>query len=57
MGQYQLQDADGTVVAQESFDDFDEASAWATGHEGAGEGWTMLQQVGGDWVPAQRDVS
>lgn len=57
MAQFQLQDADGNVVGQESFTDFDEASAWATGHESAGQGWTMLQQIGGEWVPAHRDVS
>ena len=54
MSRYQLRDPDGTVVGEESFDSFESADAWAQG-AGAPDGWTLFQQIGGQWTPARLD--
>lgn len=54
MGQYQLRSDDGTILAEESFDSFDTANAWAL-EQDVDPGWTMFQQIGGDWTPARFD--
>jgi hypothetical protein len=54
MSRYQLRDPDGTVVGEESFDSFESADAWAQG-SGAPDGWTLFQQIGGQWTAARLD--
>lgn len=54
MSRYQIRDTSGATVAEGSFAEFDEANAWAT-QQGADPGWTMFQQLGGEWVAARRD--
>ena len=56
MGRYQLREDDGSVVAEESFDSFETANAWALETD-AKPGWTLFQQIGGDWTPARFDPS
>jgi hypothetical protein len=54
MGTYQLRDASDQVIAEDSFGDFEDANVWAI-EQDAPEGWTLFQQIGGDWVPARHD--
>ena len=54
MSRYQLRDTDGAVIAEESFDSFETADAWAQGY-GASDGWTLFQQIGGRWTAARLD--
>jgi hypothetical protein len=54
MSRYQLRDKDGEVIAEESFDSFESADAWAQGSE-APDGWTLYQQIGGEWTAARFD--
>ncbi|MCW2770814.1 MAG: hypothetical protein JWR27_2247 [Aeromicrobium sp.] len=54
MGQYQIRDTSDGVIAEESFGDFEEANTWAL-EQDAAAGWTLFQQIGGDWVPARHD--
>jgi hypothetical protein len=56
MGRYQLREDDGSVVAEESFESFETANAWAIEAD-AKPGWTLFQQIGGDWTPARFDPS
>jgi hypothetical protein len=56
MGRYQLREDDGSVVAEESFDSFEEANAWSI-EQDAKPGWTLYQQIAGDWTPARFDPS
>ncbi|WP_159085913.1 hypothetical protein [Aeromicrobium chenweiae] len=54
MSKYQIRDAEGEVLAEDSFDTFDDANVWATQQE-VEPGWTMFQQMGGEWVAARHD--
>jgi hypothetical protein len=56
MGRYQLREDDDSVVAEESFDSFETANAWAI-EQDAKPGWTLFQQIGGDWTAARFDPS
>ena len=56
MSRYQLREDDGSVVAEESFDSFETAKAWAIETDPK-PGWTLFQQIGGDWTPARFDPS
>lgn len=56
MSSYQLRSDDGTVLAEESFDSFDTANAWALEQDVA-PGWTMFEMIGGQWTAARFDPS
>jgi len=56
MSQYQLRSDDGTVLGEESFDSFDTANAWAL-EQDVEPGWTLFQQLGGEWTAARVDPS
>ncbi|MCW2831585.1 MAG: hypothetical protein JWP31_2277 [Aeromicrobium sp.] len=56
MSKYEIRDASGHTVAEASFDTFDEANAWST-EQDIGPGWTMFQQMSGEWVAARHDPS
>ncbi|MCD9198735.1 hypothetical protein [Aeromicrobium wangtongii] len=56
MGRYQLRNDDGDVIAEESFDSFESANAWALLQD-VGPGWTLFQHLGGEWTAARFDPS
>ncbi|MET0467796.1 MAG: hypothetical protein ABW075_11955 [Aeromicrobium sp.] len=56
MSRYQLREDDGSVVAEESFASFEEANAWSI-EQDAKPGWTLFQQIAGEWTAARHDPS
>lgn len=56
MSRYQLRNADGDILAEESFDSFESANSWAL-QQDVVPGWTMFQQIGGEWTAARFDPS
>lgn len=56
MSRYQLREEDGNVVGEESFDSFETANAWAL-EQDVKPGWTLYQQIAGDWTAARFDPS
>ncbi len=54
MSRFQLRDADGEVLLEESFDSFEEANVWALEQDVA-PGWTLFEQAAGQWSPARID--
>jgi hypothetical protein len=56
MSRYQLRTDDGEVITEESFDSFETANAWAL-QQDVEPGWTLYQQIGGEWTAARFDPS
>jgi hypothetical protein len=56
MSRYQLRTDDDAVIAEESFDSFETANAWAL-QQDVPSGWTLYQQIGGEWTAARFDPS
>jgi hypothetical protein len=54
MSRYQLRQDDGSVIAEETFTEFEAANAWALEQDVA-PGWTLFQQIGGEWTAARFD--
>jgi hypothetical protein len=56
MSRYQLRNDDGDILAEESFDSFETANSWAL-QQDVDPGWTLFQQIGGEWTAARFDPS
>lgn len=56
VSRYQLREDDGAVIGEESFDSFETANAWAL-EQDVKPGWTLFQQIAGEWTAARFDPS